>query len=49
MRGFVRVLERVLGGPSEVYVDEMGAVYYLLKLNDVYLNVVVVEGLGMIR
>ena len=41
---FINIIKRVLVSPSEVYVDDKGSIYYLLKTNNFYLNVVVAEG-----
>ena len=40
---FINIIRRVLINPSEVYIDDKGSIYYLLRINDLYLNVVVAE------
>lgn len=41
--GFVKLLCNVLEEPDEVYADAYGSKYFLKKLNDLYLNVIVSE------
>ena len=43
--GFFDLLCRVLEKPHEAYIDSFGSRYFLKKLNDLYLNVVVDEGI----
>jgi len=43
--GFFGLLRGVLEKPHEAYVDSSGSTYFLKKLNDLYLNVVVDEGI----
>ena len=43
MNQFIDIVRRVLINPSEVYINDKGSVYYLLRINDLYLNVIVVE------
>ena len=43
MNQFIDIVRRVPTNPSEVYINDEGSVYYLLRINDLYLNVIVVE------
>jgi len=42
--GFISVVRGVLLDPDEVYVDDRGSVYYLLRVGGFHLNVVVAGG-----
>ena len=42
---FFDLLRDVLGKPSEAYVDSLGSRYFLKKMRNLYLNVVVDEGI----
>ena len=42
-KGFVELLRNVLEESNEVYADVYGSKYFLKKLNDLYLNVIVSE------
>lgn len=42
-KGFVGLLRNVLEEPNEVYADVYGSKYFLKKLNDLYLNLIVSE------
>lgn len=38
---FVQAVGKVVRGPNEVYSDGAGTLYYLCKVNDLYVNVIV--------
>lgn len=37
---FIQVIKKTVKNPSEVYSDKLGTLYYLHKLNDLYINIV---------